>query len=90
MALTYLSASPGLHLLPPCRAPGLLPPSDGSPRSGDLTAAGEHFQGEQYYLACQSPPPPKARGQTKGPLCSPTGPAKALVSGEQKALSSPD
>jgi hypothetical protein len=30
---------------------------------------------------------PQARGQTKGPVCSPAGPARALVSGEQKALS---
>lgn len=60
VASTYLSAPPGLHLLPPCRAPGLLPPSDGSPRLGDPAAAAEHFQGEQFYLACH-PQTPKAR-----------------------------
>lgn len=87
VASTYLSVPPGLHLLPPCRAPGLLPPSDGSPRLGDPAAAAERFQGEQYILACH-PQTPKARGETKGPLSSPAGPVKALVSGEQKALSS--
>lgn len=66
VALTYLSASPGLHLLPPCRASGLLPPSDGSPRSGDPKAAGEHFQGEQYYLSCHpSKSPPQGQGTNK-------------------------
>lgn len=33
VALPHLPASPGLHLLPPCRAQGLLPPPDGAPRS---------------------------------------------------------
>lgn len=34
-------------------------------------------------------PPPQSRGQTKGPVCSLVGPATALVSEEQNALSSP-
>lgn len=33
VALPHLPASPGLHLLPPRRAQGLLPPPDGAPRS---------------------------------------------------------
>lgn len=71
VASTYLSASPGLHLLPPCRAPGLLPPSDGSPRSGDPKAAGEHFQGEQYYLAGHPLQVPSPRpGDKQKVLCA--------------------
>lgn len=71
VVLTYLSASPGLHLLPPCRAPGLLPPADGSPRSGDPKAAGEHFQGEQYYLACHPLQIPSPRpGDKQKVLCA--------------------
>lgn len=46
VALPHPPASPGLHLLPPCRAPGLLPPPDGGPRLGDPAAAAEHLQGE--------------------------------------------
>lgn len=70
VALTYLSVFPGLHLLPPCRAPGLLPPSDGSPRLGDPTAAGEHFQGEQYCLACRPSHPPPRPGDKQKVLCA--------------------
>lgn len=46
VALPHPPASPGLHLLPPRRAPGLLSPPDGGPRLGDPTAADEHLQGE--------------------------------------------
>nr|XP_058894599.1 BRICHOS domain-containing protein 5 [Kogia breviceps] len=36
-----------LCLLPPLRAPGLLPPPDGTPRPRDPAAAGEHLLGPQ-------------------------------------------
>ncbi|XP_074202615.1 BRICHOS domain-containing protein 5 isoform X1 [Camelus bactrianus] len=37
----------GLRLLPPRRAPGLLPSPDGTPRSRDPAAAGEYLTGPQ-------------------------------------------
>lgn len=75
VALPHLPAFPGLCLLPPLRAPGLLPPPDGTPRPRDPAAAGEHLLGKE----------PPARGQTKGPVCG-LGPGQdgAPVSGEQK------
>lgn len=81
--LPYLPASPGLCLLPPCGAPGLLPPSDGVQRSQDLAASGEHLKGEQpLYSHGQAS---QARSQTKGPVYSlGLGWAGALVSWEQK------
>lgn len=51
LALPHLPASPGLRLLPPRGAPGLLPPPDGAPRSRDPPAAGEHVHGEQPHAA---------------------------------------
>lgn len=72
VALTYLSVFPGLHLLPPCRAPGLLPPSDGSPRLGDPTAAGEHFQGPRIPCTWPGHPLcPGAAGSFGGPYRGP-------------------
>lgn len=83
MDFPYLPASPGLCLLPTCRAPGLLPPPNGAQRSQDPAAAGEHLKGEQPpYSHGQAF---QAMGQTKGPVYR-LGPgwAGALVSGEQK------
>lgn len=66
MDFPYLPASPGLCLLPTCRAPGLLPPPNGAQRSQDPAAAGEHLKGEQPpYSHGQAF---QAMGQTKGPV----------------------
>lgn len=54
------STSPGLCLLPPLGAPGLLPPPDGTPRSRGPAAAGEFLPGKAPWV----------RGQTKGPVYS--------------------